>query len=41
MEHTQGTFPDGFSLLVSGVSASTFEQFRNDKSLEVHLQSDV
>ncbi len=32
------TFPDVFSNLVCGVSAYTFEQFKNCKSLEAHLQ---
>ncbi|XP_077058645.1 uncharacterized protein LOC143711198 [Siphateles boraxobius] len=32
----QTTFPDVFSYLVCGVSAYTFEQFRNYKSLEAH-----
>lgn len=32
------TFPDVCSYLFCGVSAYTFEQFKNDKSLEAHLQ---
>ncbi|KAG9260834.1 uncharacterized protein LOC125804596 [Astyanax mexicanus] len=37
-ELPQITIPDVFSYLVCGVSAYTFEQFRNYKSLEAHLQ---
>lgn len=37
-ELPQVTFPDVFSYLVFCACAHTFEQFRNDKALEAHLQ---